>query len=235
MRRFFVGKYNILKDLIVIQGSDATHITTVLRLHAGDDIQVCDGEGLLYLVRLEEIKNRSVKGKIISSEKIDTESPLKIHLGQSLIKGNKFDGNNYMINNGEAYGPESWEWLYMGDISTPMQGGAFRLPNGNTIITQTHTATVIEVNSEGNELWSFTHEGESSYWIARCEKYSPDYLGNLLLGDMNGDGSLNILDVVILANLILAGDTSNPSCDLNQDGSQNILDIVILINLILYS
>jgi hypothetical protein len=52
---------------------------------------------------------------------------------------------------------------------------------------------------------------------------------------MNGDGSLNVLDVVILANLILDGDTSNPIGDLNQDGSQNILDIVILINLILSS
>ena len=145
------------------------------------------------------------------------------------------DGNNYAIIEGESFGPETWEWIYTGDITTPMQGGAFRLPNGNTLITQTHTATIIEVDSEGNELWSFTHEGESSYWIARCEKYSPDYLGNLLLGDMNGDGSLNVLDVVILANLILAGDTSNPTGDLNQDGSQNILDIVILINLILYS
>ncbi len=145
------------------------------------------------------------------------------------------DGNNYAIIEGESFGPETWEWIYTGDITTPMQGGAFRLPNGNTLITQTHTATVIEVDSEGNELWSFTHEGESSYWIARCEKYSPDYLGNLLLGDMNSDGSLNVLDVVILANLILDGDTSNPAGDLNQDGSQNILDIVILINLILNS
>ena len=145
------------------------------------------------------------------------------------------DGNNYAIIEGESFGPETWEWIYTGDITTPMQGGAFRLPNGNTLITQTHTATIIEVDSEENELWSFTHEGESSYWIARCEKYSPDYLGNLLLGDMNSDGSLNVLDVVILANLILDGDTSNPIGDLNQDGSQNILDIVILINLILYS
>ena len=143
------------------------------------------------------------------------------------------DGNNYAIIEGESFGPETWEWIYTGDITTPMQGGAFRLPNGNTLITQTHTATVIEVDSEGNELWSFTHEGESSYWIARCEKYSPDYLGNLLLGDMNSDGSLNVLDIVILANLILAGDTSNPAGDLNQDGSQNILDIVLLVNLIL--
>jgi len=170
--------------------------------------------------------------------------------GNLILFNNSHDGSNsavlefitpldengeYFIDEGAPFGPESWEWIYTGNIATPMQGGAFRLPNGNTLITQTHTATVIEVDSEGNELWSYTHEGESNYWIARCEKYSPDYLGNLLLGDMNSDGSLNVLDVVILANLILDGDTSNSIGDLNQDGNQNILDIVILINLILYS
>ncbi|MEC7786147.1 MAG: 16S rRNA (uracil(1498)-N(3))-methyltransferase [Nitrospinota bacterium] len=91
MHRFFLEKKNILNDTIVIQGSDATHIRNVLRLHAGEEIEVFVGQGLLYLVRLEEVRSRSVKGKIVSSEKVDTESPLKIHLGQSLIKGNKFD------------------------------------------------------------------------------------------------------------------------------------------------
>ena len=91
MHRFLLEKKNILNDTIVIQGSDATHIRNVLRLHAGDEIEVFVGQGLLYLVRLEEVRSRSVKGKIVSSEKVDTESPLKIHLGQSLIKGNKFD------------------------------------------------------------------------------------------------------------------------------------------------
>ena len=124
----------------------------------------------------------------------------------------------------------------MGDISTPMQGGAFRLPNGNTLITQTHTSTIIEIDSAGTELWSFIFEGESgSYWIARSEKYSPDYLMDIMLGDLNNDGGINVLDVVILANLVLAEDDSNPAGDLNGDGSQNILDIVILINLILNS
>ena len=146
------------------------------------------------------------------------------------------DGNNYAIIEGESFGPETWEWIYTGDITTPMQGGAFRLPNGNTLITQTHTAKILEVDTEGNEVWEFMYESEfGSSWIARAQKYSPDYLMNLTLGDLNGDGILNILDIVILANLILSGDTSNPAGDLNQDGSQNILDIVILINLILYS
>ena len=57
----------------------------------------------------------------------------------------------------------------------------------------------------------------------------------ILLGDMNGDTILNILDVVILANLILSGDNSNISGDLNEDGMQNILDLVILVNIILES
>ena len=54
-----------------------------------------------------------------------------------------------------------------------------------------------------------------------------------LLGDLNNDGTLNILDIVILANLILADDSSNQAGDLNNDGSQNILDIVLLINIII--
>ena len=63
----------------------------------------------------------------------------------------------------------------------------------------------------------------------------PQYLMDLTLGDLNDDETLNVLDIVILANLILSGDDSNPSGDLNQDGIQNILDIVILVNLILGS
>ena len=43
------------------------------------------------------------------------------------------------------------------------------------------------------------------------------------------DYILNILDVVILANLILSGDTSNTVGDLNGDAIQNILDLVILV------
>ena len=91
MHRFFANKSNFLNNLVVLEGSDVSHIRTVLRLTVGDEIEVLDGEGSLYLVRLSEFKNKLIKCEILSSEKIDAESPLKIYLGQSIIKGNGFD------------------------------------------------------------------------------------------------------------------------------------------------
>ena len=53
------------------------------------------------------------------------------------------------------------------------------------------------------------------------------------LGDVNGDGLLNILDIVIIANIILGAAENIPEADVNQDGQLNILDIVTLVNMIL--
>ena len=89
---------------------------------------------------------------------------------------------------------------------------------------------------EGNEVWNYQYVPNSgSSWIARAQKYSTDYLIDFTLGDLNGDVLLDVLDIVILVNLILAGNDSNPAADINQDGSQNVLDIVNLVNLILYN
>ena len=144
------------------------------------------------------------------------------------------DDNNYVLEADLPYGPENIEWIVAEDFATPLQGGAFRLPNGNTIITQTHTSTIIEVNMNGDVEWEYTYENTAgSFWIARADKYSPDYLMSFTLGDLNSDGVLNILDVVILANLILTGENYQEAGDLNHDNQFNILDIVILVNLIL--
>jgi len=52
------------------------------------------------------------------------------------------------------------------------------------------------------------------------------------LGDINNYNSVNILDIVILANCILA-DNCDECSDINADGTYNVLDNVILINIIL--
>ena len=51
-------------------------------------------------------------------------------------------------------------------------------------------------------------------------------------GDINEDGAVNILDLVLISNLILDGDY-NAVADFNQDGLVNILDLVQIANYIL--
>jgi len=54
-----------------------------------------------------------------------------------------------------------------------------------------------------------------------------------MLGDLNQDEILNILDIIILVNIILEGDDYQLQADMNEDGSVNILDIITLVNIIL--
>ena len=57
------------------------------------------------------------------------------------------------------------------------------------------------------------------------------------LGDMNGDDGWNVLDIVALANCVLAGncgDIENGCAgDMNDDDGWNVLDIVALANCVL--
>jgi len=55
---------------------------------------------------------------------------------------------------------------------------------------------------------------------------------SMILGDINADSLINVLDVVQLVNVILSN-SSNEAADLNQDNMINVQDIILLINLIL--
>ena len=56
-------------------------------------------------------------------------------------------------------------------------------------------------------------------------------------GDVNADGSIDVLDIVLVVNIII--ETYDPSddefsaADINNDGVVDVLDIVILVNAIL--
>lgn len=60
---------------------------------------------------------------------------------------------------------------------------------------------------------------------------------NLLLGDVNLDGNVNIVDVVVLVGFILDNESPNPdqfyTSDLNQDLALNIVDVVQIVGIIL--
>ena len=87
----------------------------------------------------------------------------------------------------------------------------------------------VKESSEINEGWAM-HRGN----YLRNGSFEPSY--NYSLGDLNGDLSLDILDIVLLTNLILDQDYSPEDsliADINGDSVLDILDIILLINLIL--
>ena len=59
------------------------------------------------------------------------------------------------------------------------------------------------------------------------------FYDGILIGDLNEDGLLNILDLVMLVNIILYDENGSPAADVNGDGAYNVLDVVMLANIIL--
>ena len=56
---------------------------------------------------------------------------------------------------------------------------------------------------------------------------------NILLGDVNFDNMLNILDIIIIVSFILNNNENYTEADFNNDGNIDLLDIVQLINIII--
>ena len=54
----------------------------------------------------------------------------------------------------------------------------------------------------------------------------------IIIGDINSDGIINILDIVQIVNLVLTSEY-NETADLNSDGIVDVLDIVQIVNIIL--
>ena len=54
-----------------------------------------------------------------------------------------------------------------------------------------------------------------------------------VLGDVNVDGSIDILDIIFTVNIILGQEEFSYAADMNSDGIINILDIIFLVNTIL--
>lgn len=63
--------------------------------------------------------------------------------------------------------------------------------------------------------------------------FSVNIKDDILVGDVNGDGEVDISDVVVLVNMILGSTEKNASADVNDDGEVDISDVVALVNIIL--
>ena len=95
-------------------------------------------------------------------------------------------------------------------------------------------------NQEFNFEASFNSEVSNLYFeiepkFHKYDKkiYSFDVYRNQMVGDINLDNTINVLDVVILVSIILGNADESSNADVNSDDLINVLDVVTLINLIL--
>jgi hypothetical protein len=61
--------------------------------------------------------------------------------------------------------------------------------------------------------------------------------GSCTAGDVNGDGGIDVLDIVTVVNFIMGTTTPNDdqfcAADFNEDGGIDVLDIVNIVNVIM--
>jgi hypothetical protein len=97
----------------------------------------------------------------------------------------------------------------------------------------------IQDESQSDIELDINDDSESDYTLKVFTENKPDsfqeinFTIGLVLGDLNSDLIIDILDIVIMVNIIM-GQFENPgNADINSDGSIDVLDIVQLVNLIL--
>ena len=56
---------------------------------------------------------------------------------------------------------------------------------------------------------------------------------NSILGDLNGDSLINVVDIVQLVNIALGLSPEITAADINEDGIINVLDVIQLVNIVL--
>lgn len=144
-----------------------------------------------------------------------------------------FEGGAYHYEIDEAFSPELPTLSY--DMNqnyyTQSQGGAFKLDDGNLLVTVSNMKTILELNEVGEVEFEYYHDENGN--LPRAQKYGVNYLSTYLVGDVNEDSLINILDIVQCVNIILNNSAYVENADLNQDNLIDILDIILIINIIL--
>lgn len=90
MPKFFVDKNCIFDSKIILSGDDMRHIVKVLRKNIDDIIEVFDGNGNSYKVKILEINKENITTEIIEKS-YQQDAKINITLFQSLPKMDKME------------------------------------------------------------------------------------------------------------------------------------------------
>lgn len=89
MHRFFTNE--IQSNTAVVRGDDVKHIAKVLRLRAGDIVQLCDGRGNECDAAIASVSSDAVTFDTLPWRKAETEPKTEVTLFQCLPKAGKME------------------------------------------------------------------------------------------------------------------------------------------------
>ena len=115
------------------------------------------------------------------------------------------------------------------------------IPSGEATINFEPIIIEFDLNIEPNLYECNIHfQSNTNSYIQYSESFLVEFDVNdfpILLGDINEDGIIDILDVIVCVNIVI--ELVEPTLsqlltsDINQDGNTNVQDIILMVNLIL--
>lgn len=90
MTRFFVSAEEMTQDHIRLCGENAAH-ARVLRLAAGEQVCVCDGQGMECLCTVESVSPNEIIVRVLSRGPSESEAAVKVSVYMAFSKGDKLE------------------------------------------------------------------------------------------------------------------------------------------------
>lgn len=90
MVRFFVTRSEMALDRITLTGDNAQH-AKVLRLKAGEEVLLCDGEGSECLCQVEEIDAKALTVTVLCRRQSVTEAAVRVSVYMAFPKADKLE------------------------------------------------------------------------------------------------------------------------------------------------
>lgn len=90
LRRFLVGPGSLERELVALDGDEAAHARKVLRLKAGDQVALIDGQGGWARARLTRLDKKSAACQVIEKCLAPRPEP-RLVLGLGLLKAGALD------------------------------------------------------------------------------------------------------------------------------------------------
>lgn len=80
-----------IADSLALSDEAANHVGRVLRMQAGQRLSLFDGSNCVFDAEITQVDKKQVRVRVLDAQQDDRESPLNLHLGQVISRGEKME------------------------------------------------------------------------------------------------------------------------------------------------